>query len=290
MHLGSMENTFHDCPIRKQLESILVVVRGAGEMATGVAYRLAKSGFRVVLTDIAQPLAVRRAVSFSEAVWDGRKTVEGLTARLIENVAQAWETWAAGELPLLVDPKTKCVDELKPQVVVDALLAKCNTGLSRDMAPFTRGLGPGFLAPQQVHLAIETMRGHDLGRLIYRGTPLANTSNPGAMAGFTHQRVLRAPADGEFTTDYELGDRVEKGECVAKVGGRAVVAQVSGILRGLIRPGIRAGQGLKVGDIDPRGRIEYLHTISDKARALGGSVLEGIMYAASTFYLPMKPN
>ena len=278
-YAGAAGESPRDALLNQGLRGLLVVQRGAGEMATGVAYRLAKSGFRVLMTDIAEPMAVRRAVSFCEAVWDGEKTVEGLTARLIKDVSQADAVWASGELPVLVDPETKCVETLKPQVVVDALIAKRNTGLKRDMAPLTIGLGPGFMAPDEVHLAIETMRGHNLGRLIYEGTPSANTGIPGAMAGVTFQRVLRSPADGEFVTDHKLGDRVEEGETVAMVADSPVVAGVGGILRGLIRPGAKVTKGLKVGDVDPRDKIEYLLTISEKARALGGSVLEGILAA-----------
>ncbi len=258
---------------------LLILIRGAGEMATGVAHRLARSGLRVLMTETARPLAVRRAVSFCEAVWDGTKTVEGLTARLIEDPAQAGRCWRAGELPVLVDPDTACRHALKPDAVVDALLAKRNTGLSRDMAPLTIGLGPGFSAPDMVHLVIETNRGHDLGRLIYQGAAQPNTGVPGDIGGYTHQRVLRAPADGEFITSHQLGDAVEQGQTVATVGGKPVPAQVGGVLRGLIRPGSPVRQGLKVGDVDPRGRLEYLNTISEKARSIGGSVLEGILAA-----------
>lgn len=259
------------------LRGLKVLIRGAGEMASGIAHRLARCGFHLLMTEVANPLAVRRAVSFCEAVHDGAKTVEGITARRIEQLSQAPALWERGELPVLVDPEMACRAEFQPAVIVDALLAKRNTGLTRDMAPLTIGLGPGFIAPDEVHVAIETHRGHDLGRLIYQGTPRPNTGVPGDIAGYTHQRVLRAPAEGRFETDLQLGDRVEAGQTVATVAGQPVIAQVGGILRGLIRPGSQVTQGLKVGDVDPRGRVEYLHTISDKARALGGSVLEAIL-------------
>jgi xanthine dehydrogenase accessory factor len=156
-------------------------------------------------------------------------------------------------------------------------LAKRNTGLRRGMAPLTIGLGPGFKAPDEVDLAIETNRGHNLGRLIYDGEPAANTGVPGDIAGYTHQRVLRSPADGVFETKHTLGDAVKAGGTVAMVNGQAVIAKLDGVLRGLIRPGCQVHKGLKVGDVDPRGKIEYLDTISEKARAIGGSVLEGIL-------------
>ncbi len=266
-------------PKQPSLRGLVVLIRGAGELASGVAHRLARSGFRLFLTEAPAPLAVRRAVSFCEAVHDGAKTVEGLTARLIQQPGQAAELWARGELPVMVDPDLSCLDQVRPAVIVDALLAKRNTGLKRGMAPLTIGLGPGFRAPEEVDLAIETNRGHNLGRLIYHGEPEANTGVPGDIAGYTHERVLRSPADGVFETAHKLGDRVAAGDTVAQVAGQPVVAQIGGVLRGLIRPGAQVRAGLKVGDVDPRGKIEYLDTISEKARAIGGSVLEGILAA-----------
>lgn len=259
------------------LSGLRVLVRGAGEMASGVAHRLARAGFRVVFTETHLPLAVRRAVSFCEAVYEGSWTVEGLTARLIDAPVRAGEVWAAGELPLLVDPELACLSALRPAVVVDATLAKSDTGLRTHMAPLTMALGPGFSAPDMVHLVIETNRGHDLGRLIYRGQAAANTGVPGDIGGYTHQRVLRAPRAGIFTAELELGDMIEAGQVVGRVESQEVRASIGGILRGLIRSETRVEPGLKLGDVDPRGRQEYLYTISDKARAIAGSVLEGVM-------------
>jgi xanthine dehydrogenase accessory factor len=260
-----------------RLKGIIVLIRGAGEMATGVAHRLHRSGFRVIMTEEARPMAVRRAVSFCEAVYDGTKTVEGLTSRRVGAPGEVAAVWRNGEIPLIVDPVTHCRFALGPQVIVDAILAKRNTGLDRSMAPLTIGLGPGFSAPDGVHLVIETHRGHDLGRLIYRGEPQPNTGVPGSMAGYTAERVLRSPADGMFEPCYRLGDILEADQPVARVGSEEVRARVGGVLRGLIRSGTPVGRGTKVGDIDPRGRKEYLYTISEKARAIGGSVLEGIL-------------
>lgn len=261
------------------LAGLRVLIRGAGEMASGVAHRLAHSGFRVLMTDTSTPRAVRRAVSFCEAVYDGSKTVEGRTARLIAGVDEAEALWARAELPVLVDPHMSCRGQFRPMVIVDALVAKRNTGLRKGMAPLTIGLGPGFRAPDEVDLAIETNRGHNLGRLITLGSPEPNTGVPGDMAGYTVERVLRSPGEGAFLTSLELGDRVSPGQEVARVGGQGIEAKVGGILRGLIRPGSQVELGCKVGDVDPRGQIEYLYTISEKARALGGSVLEGILAA-----------
>ncbi len=248
-------------------------------MATGVAHRLSRSGFRVMITEIPRPLAVRRAVCFCEAVYDTAKTVEGITARRIRNPEDRHDLWAGGEIPILVDPAMECLDGLRPPVIVDAVMAKFNTGLRRDMAPLTIGLGPGFVAPGDVHLAIETMRGHYLGRLIYDGAPAPNTGIPGEIGGKTEQRVLRAPWDGVISTERELGDKVAAGEVIARVEGEPVAAKLDGVVRGLIRPETFVKKGLKVGDVDPRGEVAYLTTISEKARALGGAVLEGILAA-----------
>lgn len=261
------------------LRGMKVLIRGAGEMASGVAYRLARSGFRVLMTEISTPLAVRRAVSYCEAVYDGSKIVEGRTARLIQHPEEAEELWARAELPVFIDPHMTCRAVIRPMVIVDALLAKRNTGLSKGMAPLTIGLGPGFHAPDEVDLAIETNRGHNLGRLISLGSPEPNTGVPGNIAGYTAQRVLRSPAAGVFETEMALGERVRAGQVVARVGGQAIEARLDGILRGLLRPGAVVAKGTKAGDVDPRGQIEYLHTISEKARAVGGSVLEGILGA-----------
>ncbi|MBU1154994.1 MAG: EF2563 family selenium-dependent molybdenum hydroxylase system protein [Proteobacteria bacterium] len=264
---------------KSSLSGLRVLIRGAGEMASGAAYRLAHAGFHVLMTEISRPLAVRRAVSYCEAVYDGSKIVEGRTARLIQSPEEAEELWTRAELPVIVDPHMTCRAAIRPMVIVDALVAKRNTGLTKGMAPLTIGLGPGFHAPDQVDLAIETNRGHNLGRLISLGSPEPNTGVPGNIAGYTSQRVLRSPAAGVFETDLDLGERVRAGQVVARVSGQAVEAKVEGILRGLLRPGAEVIPGTKVGDVDPRGQIEYLHTISEKARALGGSVLEGIMAA-----------
>lgn len=262
---------------RPPLGELRILIRGAGDLASGVGHRLFRSNFPVIMTEVPHPLAVRRSVSFCEAIWDGATTVEGVTARLASDSKECLELTAKGEIPVLVDPDLTCLAELKPQVIVDATIAKKNLGLSRDMAPLTIGLGPGFLAPGDVHLAIETKRGHDLGKLIYQGTPSANTGEPGVVLGHSFARVLRAPCDGVFEEKRKLGDMVEEGEIVASVNGEPVKAGVSGVIRGLIRPGVQVESGLKVGDVDPRSDVSYLDSISDKARALGGAVLEGIL-------------
>jgi xanthine dehydrogenase accessory factor len=258
---------------------LAVAVKGAGEMASGVAHRLHRAGLRVLFTETPAPLAVRRAVSFCEAVYDGVKRVEGVEAVLVADRRGVAAAWAEGRIPLAVDPEAALPRRLDCEVLVEATLAKRNTGVRLDDAPLVICLGPGYRAGEDCHLVVETNRGHDLGRLYHRGGAQPNTGVPGDIGGYTSQRVLRAPADGVFATSLELGESVEAGQTVAEVGGRPVRAGVSGVLRGLIRPGSPVSRGLKVGDVDPRGRVEYLHTISEKARAVGGSVLEAVMAA-----------
>jgi xanthine dehydrogenase accessory factor len=256
---------------------LCVLMRGAGEMATGVAHRLFMSNLQVVLVEIPKPLAVRRAVSFCEAVYDGRKTVEGVDAVLASSLEDAEDIRQTGAVPLLVDPELTLLEKLKPDVLVEATLSKGALRLSADMAPLVIGLGPGLEAPDDARFIIETNRGHHLGRIIEQGMAQANTGIPGDIAGKTWERVLRAPTDGVFETDCKLGDKVKAGQEVGRVAGKPVMTRLDGVLRGLIRPGAEVSNELKLGDVDPRGQLEYLDTISEKARALGGSVLEAIL-------------
>jgi xanthine dehydrogenase accessory factor len=259
------------------LKDLRILVIGAGDLATGTAHRLFRSGFRIMMTEISRPLAVRRTVSFSEAAYDGVQVVEEVRAERIYSPEEADRVWAAGSLPLLIseDPD---LGALAFDVVVEATLRKHNTGLSREDASLVIGLGPGFAAGEDVHAVVETNRGHNLGRVIYEGSAEANTGIPGNIAGYTWERVLRSPAEGVFEADVNFGDTVAQGQVVARVAGLPVVAGVGGIVRGLIRPGIDVERDAKVGDIDPRGEIGYLYSISDKARAIAGSVLEAVLH------------
>ena len=254
-----------------------VLIRGAGEMATGVAQRLYKSGFRVCLIEKSTPLAVRRKVAYSEAVYDGFQTVEEVTAVRVDDPKQIASVWTSNKIPLLVDPENKTRNVFIPHVLVDAILAKKNLGTRVTDAPLVIGLGPGFCAPMDVHVVIETNRGHNLGRLISEGEAAANTGIPGVIGGYTAERVFRAPCDGIFKTGKEIGDTVSKGEIVARVDGESIEAKIGGVIRGLLRNGSEVTKGLKAGDIDPRGEKTYCFTISEKARAIGGSVLEAIL-------------
>ena len=257
---------------------MLVLIKGAGDLATGTAVRLHRAGFSVVMTDIAQPTAVRRTVAFSQCMYDGVSEVEGITARRAANGEEASAMLAAGEIPVLVDPEARILDELPFGAVVDAILAKRNLGTSLTDAPIVLALGPGFTAGADCHGVVETMRGHDLGRLILEGSAIPNTGVPGDVGGYTRERIIRAPADGPFEPVARIGQKVELGDVVAKVNGVPVAAQLTGIVRGMLPAGIPVTKGMKSGDIDPRCEVRHCFTVSDKARAIGGGVLEGLLY------------
>ena len=257
---------------------MLVLIKGAGDLATGTAVRLARAGFRVVMTDLAQPTAVRRTVAFSQCLYDGSATVEGLTARRAEHPAEAEAILAAGAIPVLADPAANILKELPFDALVDAILAKRNLGTRITDAPIVLALGPGFTAGADCHGVIETQRGHDLGRLILTGSAAPNTGVPGNVGGYTVERLIRAPADGLFEPLAAIGDRVEEGAPVARVAGSMVCARLTGVVRGMLPAGLAVKQGMKAGDIDPRCEARHCFTVSDKARAIGGGVLEGLLY------------
>jgi xanthine dehydrogenase accessory factor len=266
-----------------KLSDLKILIRGAGEMATGCACRLHRSGFfRILMTEIQKPLAVRRKVSFSEAVYEQSWTVEEVTAERIDSVEAAHALWERRLIAVIVDPLTSSKNILKPDILIDAILAKKNTGVSMEDAPLVIALGPGFRAGKDAHYVIETNRGHNLGRIISDGCACANTGSPGDIMGHTVSRVLRAPADGTFETDLSIGDRVTESHTIGYVSGRPVKAGLSGVLRGLIRPGTPVRLNLKIGDIDPRDNPEYSDTISEKAGAIGGAVLEAVMRQYNT--------
>ncbi|MFY9940606.1 MAG: selenium-dependent molybdenum cofactor biosynthesis protein YqeB [Desulfobacterales bacterium] len=260
------------------IRGLRVVLRGAGEMASGVAWRLYRANIRrLVMLEVPAPLAVRRNVSFCEALYQGWQTVEGVQAVKAADLGGVPRAWDTGQIPLLVDPAAGLLPQLAPDVLIDATLAKRNLGTRMEHAPLVIGLGPGFSAGRDVHRVIETNRGHNLGRVIAVGAAEADTGVPGNIAGFSVERVLRAPAAGVFSAQRRIGERVKSGEVVGTVAGAAVTSRLDGILRGLMRPGTPVTAGLKLGDVDPRGEESYCHTISDKARAVAGGVLEAIL-------------
>ncbi|MFP7756316.1 selenium-dependent molybdenum cofactor biosynthesis protein YqeB [Thermodesulfobacteriota bacterium B35] len=255
-----------------------IILRGAGDLATGVALRLYRAGLRrMLLLEMPQPLAVRRLVSFCEAVPLGKLEVEGITACRIHSPAHWQQAVAGDKIPVLVDPGGDSINELRPDVVIDAIMAKRNLGTRITDAPLVIGLGPGFTAGRNVHCVIETMRGHTLGRVIHEGAALADTGVPGTIGGYSSERLLRSPAAGIFTTDHDIGDSVAAGDTVGRVGDRKVRARISGTLRGLLRTESPVTAGTKLGDIDPRNKPGNCTLVSDKALAIGGGVLEAIL-------------
>ena len=256
---------------------MLVVIRGGGDLATGIALRLYRSGMAVVVCETAAPTSIRRTVCFSEAVRLGETVVEGISARraAVEDVPDLLEK---GVVPVLVDPEAACISRLKPDAVVDGILAKRNLGTTMDMAPIVVAAGPGFTAGTDCHAVVETMRGHYLGRVIYQGAALPNTNIPGLIGGFAGERVLRAPADGRFQGAKQIGDYVEAGEAAGYVSGVPMVCTISGTLRGLLADNVLVTKGMKSGDVDPRCEPEHCGCASDKALAVGGGVLEAILH------------
>lgn len=275
------------------MEDKLVIIRGAGDLATGVAQSLYEAGFRLLLLEVEKPSAIRRQVALCEAVYDGKATVENLTCCRCQSLSEVRQAWDGDEIPLLVDPEGASIAALKPWAVVDAILAKKNLGTNRNMAGHTVALGPGFTAGVDVDVVIETKRGHQLGRIIWQGTAIANTGIPGLIAGYGKERVIHSQQAGFVYGLVHIGDKVKKGQpmavltkerlpegCIATENmGTPVLASLTGFVRGLIRNGYRVPQGFKIADIDPRDdERENCFTISDKARSLGGAVLTALLW------------
>ena len=250
-----------------------IVVRGGGDLATGVVQKFFRAGFHVVILETSTPTAIRRSVALCEAVYDGLSQVEDVICRKVSGSDELESCWQAGDVPLLVDPSGASIRIIQPDAVIDAIIAKHNLGTDRSMADITIALGPGFYAGKDVDVVIETMRGHDLGRLIFDGYAKPNTGIPGDINGKGSERVLHATVSGTVIHKKQIGDLVESGEVLFTIGETPVCAPFSGLLRGLIREGINVPQGMKVADIDPRTDVDW-RTISDKARCLGGAALE----------------
>lgn len=275
------------------MEDKLVIIRGAGDLATGVAQSLYEAGFRLLLLEVEKPSAIRRQVALCEAVYDGTAAVENLTCCRCRSLAEVRKVWEGQAIPLLVDPEGASIAALKPWAVVDAILAKKNLGTNRRMARHTVALGPGFTAGVDVDAVIETKRGHQLGRIIWQGTAIANTGIPGLIAGYGKERVIHSQQAGFVYGLVHIGDKVKKGQpmavlteepipsgmAVTECMGTPILASLTGFVRGLIRDGYQVPQGFKIADIDPRDdERENCFTISDKARSLGGAVLTALLW------------
>ncbi len=309
-----------------QKDKELILIKGAGDLASGVAYRLYRAGFDLVMVEKENPTVVRRGVSFAQAAFDGKTEVEGITCEKTELDPQ--EISAAldrGVIPLLIDPDLNSLKSLKPTVLIEATLSKKNTGISKDMAEKVIALGPGYRAGIDVHAVIETARGHYLGRTIYQGEAQENTGIPGNIAGYTSERVIRAPGKGRFKTNKQIGDEIETDEIIGyvepvemagstrsaeskesigstgpgsleptgstesakpsapeKAPGSDLVpipvkTEIGGVIRGLLHDGLKVKEGMKLGDIDPRAKVDHCYTISDKALAIAGGVLEAVL-------------
>jgi selenium-dependent molybdenum hydroxylase system YqeB family protein len=266
-----------------QTNKSLIIVRGGGDIASGTIYKLYQSGFQVLITEIAHPSAIRRNVAFSEAVYEGTQTIEGCTCYRAKNVYEAEQFLNQGKLTLLVDETMDCLSYFHPMALVDGILAKKNLGTTKEMAPITIALGPGFTAGVDVDAVIETKRGHQLGRILYEGTAIANTGIPGNIAGFSKERVIHAGTEGILRNVKTITDVVSKGEILAYIETATdkvpVPATMDGLLRGLIRDGYPVTKGFKIADIDPRlTEYDNCFTISDKARCIAGGVLEAILH------------
>ena len=256
----------------------IVVIRGSGDMATGVAVRLHNCGFKVVMTDIALPTMIRCSVSFGQCLYGDASEVEGITAVKATSVNDALNILKQQQIPVLIDADLTLIKQLNARYLVDAILAKSNLGITKQMASVTIALGPGFEAGKDCDAVIETNRGHHLGRVIYQGCTQENTGVPGNIAGYTYERVVRSPVSGTVQRFAEIGDIVNQGDLIAKVNGAPVEAPLSGMVRGLINHGLVVEKGFKIADIDPRGEKADYTTVSDKARAISGSVLEAMLH------------
>ncbi len=257
----------------------LVVIRGAGEMASGTAHRLHAVGYSIIMTELPRPLAVRRGVAFAQAVYDGSAVVEGIVAVHARTLAEALALCRQGKIAVLTkEIAGKDLTALPPAALVDGRLAKENLGTKIDEAKVIISLGPGFIAGVDAHAVIETNRGHDLGRVLYTGAAQANTGNPGDIRGYREERVLKNTTPGIFSSSLAIGDLVAKGDRFGEIDGSPIAAPLSGVVRGLLMGGAWVEAATKLGDIDPRGIREYCFTISEKARAIGGGVLEALLH------------
>lgn len=260
---------------------MLVLIKGAGDIASGIAFRLVQSGCSVAMTDLENPTSIRRTICFSEAIVRGEMVIEGVAAQRANDPEEAKAILSQGKIAVLADPEAACRAALRPDAIVDAILAKRNVGTARGDAPIVVAVGPGFTAGIDCDAVVETMRGHTLGRAYYQGSAIPNTGIPGDIGGYTLERLLRAPCDGTFRCVREIGDRVEAGEVCAYVNDRPIVSSIRGVLRGILPDGTPVYKGMKSGDVDPRCKVEHCYLISDKALSVAGGVLEAILHFKS---------
>lgn len=258
-----------------------ILIKGAGDLATGIAWRLKRAGFDILMTEIAKPLTVRLTVAYSNAVYENSVVIEGIKGSLAHDYQEAKDIIKQGNIAVVVDEKASIIKEYKPDIVIDAIMAKRNLNTTIDDAKIVIAIGPGFCAGIDCDYVIETKRGHFLGKVIESGYAIENTGIPGNIGGYTIERIIRANKDGIFKPVAKIGDYVEVDDIVAYVDDKPILALINGIIRGMLYEGIYVTEGMKCGDIDPRAAKEHCFTISDKSRAIGGGALEAVMYGIS---------
>ena len=254
-----------------------ILIKGAGDLASGIACRLHRCGFLVVMTEIPVPTTVRRTVAFSRAVYEKKTEVEDITGVLCRSMEEIEEALSKDQVAVVVDEECCIREKWNPDAVVDAIIAKKNLGTRITDADIVVGVGPGFTAGRDCHCVVETKRGHDLGRCIWNGSAIPNTGVPGIIGGYDKERIIRAVDNGVFHPAVTIGTVVELNDVVGYVNDAPVLAQVGGVVRGLLQDGVTVFCGMKSGDIDPRGVTGHCYTISDKASAIGGGVLEAVL-------------
>lgn len=259
---------------------MIAVVRGGGDLATGIIYRLWKVGFSVLCLEVEKPLVIRRTVSAAQAVFDGCYSIEDMQVKHIQTIDEFTKNQNCKDPCILIDPEGNSISELEPEIVVDAIMAKKNIGTHIKMADIVIGVGPGFCAGKDVHAVVETKRGHYLGRVIYDGSAQPNSGVPGIVMGYGRERVIYANSEGRFEPEKEIGDYVNSGDIIGSIGKEKLQAPIAGVIRGLIHDSIYITNGLKMADIDPRGEKNHCFTISDKALSVAGGVLEAVFHLA----------
>lgn len=255
-----------------KISKIRILIRGGGDLGTGVAHRLFVSGFRPVISELSAPRMVRTSVSFGNAVYLGNMTVEGISAKLKESVPLDFSDY----IPVIVDDNDSAIERYKPHVVIDARMLKKDPPRYLDSVMLSIGLGPSFVAGTHVNFVVETNRGINLGKIYRKGEAEKDTGIPGVVGGKGKERVLRALSGGRIERLIQPGTIVEEGQVVARIGIHDIRAPFRGIVRGLITEGLSVYEGEKIGDIDSRTDID-IYKISDKARAVGGGVLESFL-------------
>ncbi len=254
-----------------------VIIKSGGDIATAVAHKLFRAGFPVVITELENPMMVRRTISFANCIYEKTWTVEGVTAVLAEDPLDFMKILRNGRIPVIIDPGCRTKNLIQPVILVDGILAKRNSGTAKEDAPVVIALGPGFIAGEDAHAVIETNRGHELGRILFEGQAAPNTGVPGQIGGYALERVLRSPVPGMVQNHTTIGAAVKAGELICSVEGQPVFTQIDGVVRGLIKEGLLVKEYEKLGDVDPRGDTKYCWSISDKGRNIAGAVLEAIL-------------